>query len=109
MKMKMMTTQASRIDNATDGAVESDTVDLMVLADLSDKFGDNNSLPLTRFRNVLSSPGMADMIIALHEAICVLHLGNNEKGAVTNDCKYNSLIGHWFVRDNDTKTSSGPK
>eukprot|EP00957_Ditylum_brightwellii_P151958 11571326-Ditylum_brightwellii.AAC.1 len=38
-------------DSAIDGVVESDTVDLMVLADLTDEFGDSNSLPLTKFRN----------------------------------------------------------
>ena len=41
------------------------------------------------------------MIIALREAICVLHLRNNERGAISSDRKYNSLSGRWFVKDNN--------
>ena len=41
------------------------------------------------------------MIIALREAICVLHLRNIERGAISSDRKYNSLSGRWFVKDNN--------
>ena len=41
------------------------------------------------------------MIIALREAICVFHLRNYERGAISSDRKYNSLSGRWFVEDNN--------
>ncbi|KAL7436467.1 hypothetical protein ACHAXM_005378 [Skeletonema potamos] len=56
---------------------------------------------MAKFRNVLQSKGMSDIIIALREAICVFHLRNNERGAISSDRKYNSLSGRWFVKDNN--------
>jgi hypothetical protein len=62
------------------------------LVDLAvEEFGDDATSPMAKFRNVLQSKGMSDMIIALREAICVLHLRNNERGAISSDRKYNSL------------------
>ena len=48
---------------------------------------------------------MAAIIIAVREAICVLHLRNSERGAITNDRKYRSLTERWFVRKNNNHSS----
>mgnify|MGYP003336609302 CR=1 FL=1 len=56
---------------------------------------------MTKFRNVLQSNRMEVLIVAFHEAICALHLWNNECRAISNNRKYKSLPGRWFVKDNN--------
>jgi hypothetical protein len=94
-------------DNDNDGggnaaAAGVGTMERPNLVDLAEEeFGDDATSPMAKFRNVLQSKGMSDMIIALREAICVFHLRNYERGAISSDRKYNSLSGRWFVKDNN--------
>lgn len=84
---------------AAAGVGDNEQPNLVDLAE--EEFGDDATSPMAKFRNVLQSKGMSDMIIALREAICVFHLRNNERGAISSDRKYNSLSGRWFVEDNN--------
>ena len=72
------------------------------MIDISENYDDiqlskSKPLAVSKFQNLLSSSTMTTLII--QKGMALLYLKSNERLSITSDWKFNSLQGHWFVKD----------
>lgn len=86
--------------NVDAGETTGNDSDLEVPNDGDLIFGkDPDSSAMKKFRAVLQSSNLEDMIGAVREAIAILDLKSHDRGASSSDRKFKSLTGRYFIKD----------
>eukprot|EP00957_Ditylum_brightwellii_P204153 15337926-Ditylum_brightwellii.AAC.1 len=69
-------------------------------------YGENGSTVAARkFCFLLVESTMDDLVMALKEGMQCLQLKHNERGSTTGDQMFQSLVGHWYVKGDQTPGS----
>jgi hypothetical protein len=85
--------------DSDDGVVDSDAI-------LFAEDGETGSTTAARkFRALLSSSSMDDLVMSSKEGMKCLQMKQNETGSTTGDQKFQSLTGRWYTKSSTTSTT----
>ena len=85
--------------DSDDGVVDSDAIHFA-------EDGETGSTTAARkFRALLSSSSMDDLVMSSKEGMKCLQMKQNETGSTTGDQKFQSLTGRWYTKSSTTSTT----